>query len=673
MKRIQIFENGINAVFEITDNKEPKLLHFSSSLFQESNLFDNDDILPYNLTRLELMGVQVDDGMERCSEVTTCCLKYKDFKDINNSFGRKLEITCRDDKIGLETVSHFQFYTNTRVVRAWAEVNNCGTEIRTINYFSPLILPLVENDGLLTKNKCAGACRCSSESAPEWLSYTVDEIADVPISSQNRHFPVGYLENNETKTILFWQLEDGNSWQWKIKKRSEKSMLKSLEILSVTPDEKVELPPEESFKSLYCDLCVLNGDFNEAAAEISKQRRSVDRKRSKDPSFASVYHVPSDLLKTDKDTEKLFQLIDAAEDIGYEYFCIDLGNTDTFKFPDRCDLAQFNDDIGTDKLSIIREYIRNKRLVLCAKINVSEHKVNSSFFDEKNSCSIIAEDLVGKSDGFILTTKNRDNFDAKPFDRLISELVRSYHFKYIILDFRSTWFHGDTGSGNICSEEPDECENACFSLSRCIIYNGGKTLTDNCYHYCYELFQCDRSRCLISEREIFRRDSAAAVNFSTLNCTQKPTFTLDLSSLSSSESIVFSMINAMFFGICHRGDLTDFDEKNRDLVKEGVSLYKRIRRDTASGTFFYPLGASELSDDWSVLGVKCADMIYLAVWRREGSKKCVFSLDRDVGEKYSISCVYPSSNTVKYEYCPIERAVSAEFEKTYSAAIFLLK
>lgn len=30
MKRIEIYENGINIVFEITDDNEAKLLHFSA-------------------------------------------------------------------------------------------------------------------------------------------------------------------------------------------------------------------------------------------------------------------------------------------------------------------------------------------------------------------------------------------------------------------------------------------------------------------------------------------------------------------------------------------------------------------------------------------------------------------------------------------------------------------
>ena len=36
MKRIEIYENGINIVFEITDENEAKLLHFSASRQQIS-------------------------------------------------------------------------------------------------------------------------------------------------------------------------------------------------------------------------------------------------------------------------------------------------------------------------------------------------------------------------------------------------------------------------------------------------------------------------------------------------------------------------------------------------------------------------------------------------------------------------------------------------------------
>ena len=36
MKRIEIYENGINIVFEITDENEAKLLHFSALPFDEA-------------------------------------------------------------------------------------------------------------------------------------------------------------------------------------------------------------------------------------------------------------------------------------------------------------------------------------------------------------------------------------------------------------------------------------------------------------------------------------------------------------------------------------------------------------------------------------------------------------------------------------------------------------
>ena len=36
MKRIEIYENGINIVFEITDDNEAKLLHFSALPFDEA-------------------------------------------------------------------------------------------------------------------------------------------------------------------------------------------------------------------------------------------------------------------------------------------------------------------------------------------------------------------------------------------------------------------------------------------------------------------------------------------------------------------------------------------------------------------------------------------------------------------------------------------------------------
>ncbi len=36
-------------------------------------------------------------------------MKFKDFRDVNNDHGRKLELVTFDEGTGLEAVSHYQF------------------------------------------------------------------------------------------------------------------------------------------------------------------------------------------------------------------------------------------------------------------------------------------------------------------------------------------------------------------------------------------------------------------------------------------------------------------------------------------------------------------------------------------------------------------------------------
>ena len=57
MQRINISENGLNLVFEITDQNEVKFLHFSQLPFQEELIRDDYEKTGFRLVEIELAGL----------------------------------------------------------------------------------------------------------------------------------------------------------------------------------------------------------------------------------------------------------------------------------------------------------------------------------------------------------------------------------------------------------------------------------------------------------------------------------------------------------------------------------------------------------------------------------------------------------------------------------------
>ena len=114
MKRIEIYENGINIVFEITDENEAKLLHFSALPFDEAKTASYMGLKTFRPVEIQASGIDRPDERHGNKYIVTAPgwrMKFKDFRDVNNDYGRKLELVTFDEGTGLEAVSHYQFYT----------------------------------------------------------------------------------------------------------------------------------------------------------------------------------------------------------------------------------------------------------------------------------------------------------------------------------------------------------------------------------------------------------------------------------------------------------------------------------------------------------------------------------------------------------------------------------
>jgi alpha-galactosidase len=78
--------------------------------------------------------------------------------------------------------------------------------------------------------------------------------------------------------------------------------------------------------------------------------------------------------------------------------------------------------------------------------------------------------------------------------------------------------------------------------------------------------------------------------------------------------VITAMVNVLMLRPYISGKLHLCAEKSRQLVKEGLSLYKEIRGDVSKAIPFYPLGLTKYSDKFFCTGYKCDDKTYLCVW-----------------------------------------------------------
>ena len=86
MKRIEIYENGINIVFEITDENEAKLLHFSALPFDEAKTASYMVLKTFRPVEIQASGIDRPDERHGNKYIVTLSRQqiYRDRSGLEN-------------------------------------------------------------------------------------------------------------------------------------------------------------------------------------------------------------------------------------------------------------------------------------------------------------------------------------------------------------------------------------------------------------------------------------------------------------------------------------------------------------------------------------------------------------------------------------------------------------
>ncbi|HOO28534.1 MAG TPA: alpha-galactosidase, partial [Lachnospiraceae bacterium] len=348
MKRIEIAENGMNIVFEVADNQDMKLLHFSALPFCEKDIKAPDTNDGFRLVEMNLSGFDRPGERHGNKYIYTAPgyrLKYVQHSDYRNTYGRKLEFKLKDEETNVHVISHMQFYDKISVVRCFNEVINQGSQPQTLEYISSFNYTGIEKEGLLPRDQkmLVKIPHNSWQREMNWKTYTLVqaglsqvqptafqrsssalEVTNTGHWSTKKYLPMGFLENTETGSSLFWQIEHNGSWHWEIADQNGHLYLNISGPNEIQSHWFEELQPGDSFTTVPAAVGVSTG-FDAAMAEITKYRRTIRRKNADNESLKVIFNDYMNCLWADPTTEKEFPLIDAAAEAGCEYFCIDAG------------------------------------------------------------------------------------------------------------------------------------------------------------------------------------------------------------------------------------------------------------------------------------------------------------------------------------------------------------
>ena len=364
MKYIKINENGIHIVFGITDKNQIKLLHFSKAEFDENDICKfgkeckAEDLVrkeqfideAFQLVQVNLAGYNrpyEKHGNKHICTAPGYLLTYAGMEDSWNEIGRKITIYQEDkEETHVRVETRMQFYKGTSIVRMVNKVINEGDSTQCLEYLSSFCYTGIEKEGKsnsdakmrvripyngwqkemsIKEYKFGDVGLAQTQPGVYQRTSQVLEVSNTGNWSTKKYLPLGYVENTEAHTSLFWQIEHNGSWHYEISDQNTHFYVCVSGPTEVQSHWFKNLAPGESFESVPVAVGVADDSFEKAMGELTKYRRMIRRPNKDDENLPVIFNDYMNCLFGDPTTEKELPLIDAAAECGCEYYVIDAG------------------------------------------------------------------------------------------------------------------------------------------------------------------------------------------------------------------------------------------------------------------------------------------------------------------------------------------------------------
>jgi alpha-galactosidase len=148
------------------------------------------------------------------------------------------------------------------------------------------------------------------------------------------------------------------------------------------------------------------------------------------------------------------------------------------------------------------------------------------------------------------------------------------------------------------------------------------------------------------------------------------------------DQIAFTLCSAMLGRIHLSGHIDRMSAGQRELVAQGVRVYKQIRADLARAVPMWPLGLPGWSDPVLALGMRTADVTYLAAWRRgtldgpaggEDGGVITLPVPHLAGAPVRAEVLYPGGAGACADWVRADGAVIVTLPRTPSACLIRLR
>ena len=447
------------------------------------------------------------------------------------------------------------------------------------------------------------------------------ELTNTGNWSTKKYLPMGYLENSEADTALFWQIEHNGSWHAEISDVNNHFYVALSGPTEVQSHWFKQLKPGESFTSVPVAVGVSEGCFDTAMGELTKYRRMIRRPNKDNENLPVIFNDYMNCLFGDPTTEKELPLIDAAAAMGCEYYVIDAGWYAPGEWWDSVGEWQQCYERFPNGIEEVTNYIREKGMVPGVWLELEVMGINCE------KAKSVPDDWFFIRHGKRVYDRSRYQLDFRNpavidhVNEVIDRVVNQYGVGYIKMDYNiepgiGTELYADSvGQGML------EHERAYLKWLDGVFEKYPELVIENCSSGGLRTDYAMLARYSIqstSDQEDYRNYATIAANAgAALTPEQAAIWSYPLKD-GDEEETIYNMVNALLLRIHQSGHLAQLSKERHALVKEGIEYYKSIRQDIKKALPVWPNGFATSLDHFLCAGWKVEGKSYLAVWRRYG-------------------------------------------------------
>ncbi|MDO4285022.1 MAG: alpha-galactosidase [Eubacteriales bacterium] len=646
----RVYDEGqLHVVFGITDSNRIRLLHFSEAPFVPAQEPEHYYVEGYQFAILKYAGVNSPyekQGSMYVAAEPGCSLLFEGIEESENEQGRRLVITQKDPKTGAVVETTVQFYRGLSTARFENTVINAGSEAQTIEYIGSFCYLGFEKEGLRDPDDkmLLYIPHNSWQKELSWESYTFAqlglpqtqphifsrtsktiEVTNTGHWSAKSYLPMGYIENTDADTGLFFQIEHNGSWHYEIGMQNDHFFLNVSGPTEIQSHFSKTLQPGESFTSVPVAAGVSHADISEAISELTQYRRRIRRPNADDENLPVIFNDYMNCLMGDPRTSKELPLVDAAAKAGCEYFVIDAGWYAPGEWWSGVGEWQECRERFPNGVKEVTDYARSKGLIPGVWLELEVMGIDCD--KAKNA----PDDWFFVRHGKRVYDRSRYQLDFRNpavidhVNEVIDRVVNDYGVGYIKMDYNIEPGIGTELDAQNFGDGLLQHERAYLAWLDSVFARYPDLVIENCSSGGLRMDYAMLSRYSIqstSDQEDYIHYSTIAANVPTgVTPEQAAVWSYPLRQ-GDPEEAVFNMVNVLLCRIHQSGHLAEISDERFALVQEGISYYKSIRQDIKKAVPYWPIGLAHTLDPWVCLGLRTQEKCYLAVWRRGGDDFC---------------------------------------------------